>query len=60
MKKLKRRQTKQIPKTYIEALDTIIEEAYQNGLVGFKWHKLAYLREISYNAQSTGAAGTLF
>ena len=47
-------------KTYLEALDTIIEEAYQNGMVGFKWHKLAYLREINYAPQTTGAAERCF
>lgn len=36
-------------KTYLRALDAILERGLRNGIVGIKWHKLAYLRDIHYD-----------
>ena len=35
-------------KTYLQALDSVIEQGVQNGIVGLKWHRLAYLRDMHY------------
>ncbi len=43
-------------KTYIRALDTVLEEGFKKGLVGIKWHKLAYLRDIHYPIGDAHAA----
>jgi hypothetical protein len=42
--------------TYLRALDVVLEKAVKNGLVGIKWHKLAYLRDINYPAPDPLAA----
>jgi uncharacterized protein len=34
--------------TYLRALDTVLEQAERNGMVGIKWHRLAYLRNLHY------------
>ncbi len=34
--------------TYLRALDVVLELAWKNGMVGIKWHRLAYLRDIHY------------
>jgi hypothetical protein len=42
--------------TYLRALDTVLELGFRNGLVGIKWHKLAYLRDINYSTGDAHAA----
>ena len=42
--------------TYLHAVDVVLDKAVKNGLVGIKWHKLAYLRDINYPAPDTPAA----
>ncbi|HHX81320.1 MAG TPA: amidohydrolase family protein [Acholeplasmataceae bacterium] len=39
-------------KTYVEALDTLIEKSVDKGLVGLKWHIWPYIRD--FNFQITG------
>ena len=34
--------------TYLQALDTLLEQRERSGFVGLKWHTLAYLRDIHY------------
>ena len=46
--------------TYLRAVDTVLEQGLENGLVGIKWHKLAYLRDISYPVESASAAEKCF
>ena len=43
-------------KTYLHALDVILENGAKDGLVGIKWHKLAYLRDIEYPIQDEFSA----
>jgi predicted TIM-barrel fold metal-dependent hydrolase len=35
-------------KTYLQALDNLLEKRRSNGFVGMKWHALAYARDIHY------------
>jgi predicted TIM-barrel fold metal-dependent hydrolase len=42
--------------TYLQAVDAVLEKAVENGIVGIKWHKLAYLRDIYYPAPDPQAA----
>lgn len=42
--------------TYLRALDTVLEGGLRNGLVGIKWHRLAYLRDIHYPVQDAHTA----
>jgi predicted TIM-barrel fold metal-dependent hydrolase len=35
-------------RTYLQALDTLLERRARSGFVGLKWHTLAYLRDIHY------------
>ena len=43
-------------KTYLQALDAALEEAVVKGVVGIKWHKLAYLRDMDYPREGAHAA----
>jgi predicted TIM-barrel fold metal-dependent hydrolase len=43
-------------KTYLNAVDSVLERAWQNGFVGIKWHRLAYLRDIRYPLEGTSGA----
>jgi len=47
-------------KTYLNALDSIIETGVARGIVGIKWHKLAYLRDIHYPPTHESAAESCF
>ncbi len=42
--------------TYCKAVDTVLENGMNHGLVGLKWHKLAYLRDIDYPAGDASEA----
>jgi hypothetical protein len=42
--------------TYVQALDMLIENAIDLGLIGIKWHKLSYLRDIHYPATDAATA----
>ena len=42
--------------TYLRALDSVLEQGLRNGLVGIKWHKLAYLRDIHYPIEGANVA----
>jgi len=35
-------------KTYVGAVDMVLDQGVKNGVVGMKWHTLAYLRDIDY------------
>jgi hypothetical protein len=43
-------------KTYLRALDAVLDQAWSNGFVGIKWHRLAYLRDIHYPIEDAHAA----
>ena len=35
-------------KTYLQAVDSILERYKKNGCIGIKWHRMAYLRENNF------------
>jgi hypothetical protein len=39
--------------TYLRALDTMLEEAVRQGLIGIKWHVFPYLRDMQYDVADT-------
>jgi hypothetical protein len=43
-------------KTYLQALDTLLEQKLREGYVGIKWHVLAYLRDIHYPIEDAHSA----
>jgi len=46
--------------TYIKALDTILENAVQEGIIGIKWHVMPYLRDMDYDIANTYDAANCF
>lgn len=45
-------------KTYLQAIDTILEKALKNGFAGIKWHKLGWIRDIYYPVEDAHTAET--
>jgi predicted TIM-barrel fold metal-dependent hydrolase len=43
-------------KTYLGAVETLLERQRQRGFVGIKWHTLAYVRDIHYPLPDENAA----
>jgi hypothetical protein len=43
-------------KTYLQALDALLEQKLRSGYVGIKWHLLAYLRDIHYPIEDAHSA----
>jgi uncharacterized protein len=46
--------------TYLQAVDEVIDRCVERGLVGIKWHQLAYLRDIHYAAPDRSQAEQCF
>lgn len=43
-------------KTYLHALDIILEQGLKQGLTGIKWHRLGWIRDIYYPAEDAHTA----
>jgi hypothetical protein len=43
-------------KTYLQALDALLEQKHASGFIGIKWHLLAYLRDIHYALEDSQSA----
>ena len=43
-------------RTYLQALDALLEQKHRSGFVGIKWHLLAYLRDIHYPLEDPHSA----